>query len=400
MKKTINVNISGVRFTIDEDACQMLNDYLEALNKAFSKNDDASELMEDIEMRIAELMCGRQGGAEAIITLNDVETVIARMGKPDELVEGIEEVDADGEKVEEVRVESMTPPLPPKVKKRLFRSATNRYIGGVCAGLATYFGMDPTLLRLITVALCFLSFGNVVLVYLILWVVLPEATTPLDRLEMEGRPITMENIGDSIRNQFDKIRPVNESGGLGNAIARFCAILMKIVLVICALLAMPVLLFGLFILIICISALIASFFGGGFGSGTLTDIPMFENIARWGIVCAISWVVVVGIPLLFFVINVFSKNRSLLYINQRWKNTVIILWVIGAIMAGISTRVVYKRMKHLDKEKIERILQNKEEVSADAEKIDVIVKDSTESEHQDTVMMITQPSPSKKKSVD
>ncbi|MDE6028104.1 MAG: PspC domain-containing protein [Muribaculaceae bacterium] len=207
MKITYNINLDGRVFTIDEDAYRLLDDYLETLKHAFN-NSENKEIVADIEARISEVFFINQEEGKSVVTLQDVEAVITRIGHPEELIEEVDEtVVEEGEKVE-VKVESVLPPPPPiqapKPVKRLYRDSSNGMIGGVCAGLAEYLNVDVTWVRLIAVALCFVSLSTLALAYLILWIVLPNAETPYQRMQMSGESPTLQNIGQSVNNFFKR----------------------------------------------------------------------------------------------------------------------------------------------------------------------------------------------------
>ena len=118
MKKTFNINISGYVFTIDEDAYELLRNYLDTLHNVFSNETDNAELVADLELRMAELLGVVTEGGAKVITIRNVEELISRMGRPEELVETEEEIHiapGSGTTEETVRqtVEDMTPPPPP-----------------------------------------------------------------------------------------------------------------------------------------------------------------------------------------------------------------------------------------------------------------------------------------------
>lgn len=108
MKKTFNINVAGFPFTIDDDAYTLLSDYLDTIEHAFAKQDDSRELVNDIESRIAELLLEQTSSGSAIVTAQDVEQVIRRVGQPEEMIEEDETISIDSEKME--YKETVTPP--------------------------------------------------------------------------------------------------------------------------------------------------------------------------------------------------------------------------------------------------------------------------------------------------
>ena len=173
MNKTISISLAGFSFIIEEQAYEKLNAYLQALRNSLEK-DEADEVMYDIEIRIAEIFRENLDKRE-VVNSDDVEKVIAQIGTP-EAIEGQSEENAGQETSQE------------KTKKELFRDMKRGKIAGVCAGLAQYFGMDISLMRIIWILVFIFSVGFVsVVAYVILWVVVPEAETASDFLKMQGR---------------------------------------------------------------------------------------------------------------------------------------------------------------------------------------------------------------------
>jgi phage shock protein PspC (stress-responsive transcriptional regulator) len=179
MKKNISINISGIIFHIEEDGYEKLKEYLESINKYFSTFDGSSEIIADIESRIAEIFLARLNEDKQVITLEDVASLIATMG-------GIQDFQA----VEEEAPTTTTSPgqeakeeAPPvsEPEKKLYRDKKRRLVGGVAAGIAHYFSIDPLWIRLIFIVLLFdvfltFSLSALVLIgYIVLWIVVPEA---------------------------------------------------------------------------------------------------------------------------------------------------------------------------------------------------------------------------------
>ena len=183
MNKTISISLAGFSFIIEEQAYEKLNNYLQALRNSLEK-DEADEVMYDIEIRIAEIFRENLDKRE-VVNSDDVEKVIAQIGTP-EAIEGQSEENAEQEIPQE------------KTKKELFRDMKRGKIAGVCAGLAQYFGMDISLMRIIWILVFIFSVGFVsVVAYVILWVVVPEAETASDFLKMQGRPINFDSLKEA-----------------------------------------------------------------------------------------------------------------------------------------------------------------------------------------------------------
>ncbi len=196
MKKTFTINISGTLFHIEEDAYEMLQQYLQKLKSHFGTEEDGIEILADIEARIAEIFIEKNPENKQVITLDRVEQVIAIMGKPEDFIED------EGDDEEERQELS-------KRKRRLYRDPEHRVFGGVCSGLSAYFNIDPVILRILFVVLLFLTyFAPVFLAYVVLWIAVPKAVTTAQRLEMRGQEATIKNIEKSIR---EEVREVKES---------------------------------------------------------------------------------------------------------------------------------------------------------------------------------------------
>lgn len=190
MKKTININLNGISFTLDEDAYQALEEYLNSIKTHFKNKEIGTEIIRDIEARIAELFQQYTGTGKQILSIDDVNKVKAQLGKPSDFD------DTEEENIHEAGNAGSY--------KRLYRDPKDRIIGGVCSGLGAYFHIDPVWVRIIFV-IATIS-GVSPLVYLILWIIMPPARTTSERLEMRGEPVNISNIEKIIREEFNGIR--------------------------------------------------------------------------------------------------------------------------------------------------------------------------------------------------
>jgi phage shock protein PspC (stress-responsive transcriptional regulator) len=155
MKQTYNVNIGGRAYNIDNDAYELLDRYLNDISSRLSDTD--VESMEDIEARVADIFDEKISSQMQVVTIEMVRRAMAIIGRPDTF---------GGQK----RGFSYQDPNQPK---RLYRSTTNRVIGGVCGGLAKYFNIDANLMRALAAILLFLTFFACFVVYIIMWIVIP-----------------------------------------------------------------------------------------------------------------------------------------------------------------------------------------------------------------------------------
>lgn len=190
MKLTVNINLGGYAFNMDEDAYERLRQYLKTIEREFSGESSSAEIISDIEGRVAELFKMRLTVYKQVINMRDVMEVMEILGSP-ELISG------SGSAESEPRTASSS--------RRIYRDPDRRIFGGVCAGLAAYLNMDALIIRIIFVIL-FLAGGFGILIYLVLWVVLPEARTTAQKLEMRGDPVNIENIKESVKREFDTVK--------------------------------------------------------------------------------------------------------------------------------------------------------------------------------------------------
>jgi phage shock protein PspC (stress-responsive transcriptional regulator) len=198
MNKVINININGLVFYIDEEAFEILNTYLNALKRHFSTEEGGDEILADIESRIAEMLTERLKNRNEVVAIGDVQTVIAAMGQPEQM--------ADSESGAKTASEQKSNSYSFEPGKRMYRDPDHKIIGGVCSGISEYLGLDPTWIRLIFVLAVFLGFGSGLLVYAVLWIILPEAKTPSEKLEMRGERVNISNIEKTVKENIDVIK--------------------------------------------------------------------------------------------------------------------------------------------------------------------------------------------------
>ena len=264
MKKNISINISGIIFHIEEDGYENLRKYLDSINKYFSSFEDSSEIMADIESRIAEIFLTKLNEGKQVITNENVTSLITTMGSVSDFKAAEEQSDqpagekqqtsnaGDGQKrytapkqlqrdqkrkilggvcsglgsylnVDPVWIRLLFAILTiaygitlivyiimwivvpgsydldePEVTKKMFRDSERKVISGVSGGVASFLGIDIIIVRLLFVALTFLG-GFGLLIYIVLWVVLPEARTLTDKMQMQGEAVTLSNIESTIK---------------------------------------------------------------------------------------------------------------------------------------------------------------------------------------------------------
>lgn len=198
MNKTININLGGYAFTIDEDAYDTANNYLNTLTKHFGGSEGAAEILQDIESRMGELI-NRNKGTRTIVNKIDILETIAVLGTPEEL----KDVDFSESKSKDKA--SATNSFQLKTGKRLFRDPDDKVVGGVCSGLASYFGIQDAVWVRVAFALLTLAGGASALIYFVLWAIVPEAKTVSDRLEMMGEPTNVNNIARMVKEELEDL---------------------------------------------------------------------------------------------------------------------------------------------------------------------------------------------------
>ena len=187
MNKTININLGGLIFHIDQDAFEILNRYLNTLKNHFKNEEGGDEILKDIEGRIAELFTKKLEKKE-IISITDVNEVIRTMGNPSDYDE-----DFNNEEKTDYNKDLLK-----NKRRRFFRDEDERMIGGVCSGLAQSFEQNIFIIRMIFLGLLFIIGPGAPFLYIMFWIALPSAKTTSEKLEMKGEKVTVKNI----KNEF------------------------------------------------------------------------------------------------------------------------------------------------------------------------------------------------------
>lgn len=190
MKITVSINLGGYSFNIDEDAYAELKRYLKNLELHFAGEESSSEILSDIESRMSELFRAKLTTYKQVINIEDVNQIIKVLGTPEDIS------DSEGPST---RDKFSSPGY-----HRMYRDPDHRVIGGVCAGMAAYWNLELWLVRIIFFILALMGVG--ILIYLILYIVLPEAKTTAEKIEMKGNPVNIHNIKDSVKKEFETVR--------------------------------------------------------------------------------------------------------------------------------------------------------------------------------------------------
>lgn len=348
MKKTLTVNLGGTVFHIDEDAYQLLDKYLANLRIHFRKEEGSDEIMNDFEMRISELLNERVKLGYEVITIVQVEEIIKRMGRPEEIFDG-EQTDTSQEEYKAKTETTQTG------NKRLFRNPDDRILGGVAGGIAAYMGWDPTAVRLALILLMFL-WGVIIPIYFVLWLVVPMAQTAAEKLQMKGEVINIENIGKTVTDGFERVsnnvndyinsgKPRTTLQKIGDGFVSIFGSIIKVLGVLLAIVLLPPVFFTLFILVIVLIAIVIGLLGGGIGllsgGAALGFLPFmdwgsFSTFPEAGLVVAtIASILIIGIPLLaiIYVICIQLFKWKPMANGAKW--TLLILWLVSFIVFAI-----------------------------------------------------------------
>ena len=336
MKKTLTVNLGGTVFHIDEDAYRLLDNYLSNLKIHFRKEAGADEIIDDIERRISELFAEKLTAGSQVITITDVEEVIARMGKP-------EDMEAENDSEPSVGNATRT-----TIHRRLYRNPDDKLLGGVISGMAAYLGWDVTLLRLLLLVVLICGVGTLIPVYIVCWLVIPEARTAAEKLSMRGEAVTVENIGKTVTDGFEKVangvndymksdKPRTFLQKLGDALVMVAGWFFKICLVIFAIICSPLLcVFGVVFVALLFAAVMVAIGGG---AALISMFPTFDVILPTSplsaIVMYIAGILLVGIPLVSLVWAIFSQIFKWQPMASGLKWTLVILWIVSAAVFGI-----------------------------------------------------------------
>lgn len=191
MKEITRIHLAKTPYDIELDAKEVLQKYLSEIKQMMGSEDT----MYEIEARMVELLGERGVQSNGIITMSDVEDLRSKMGLPKEF--------SDSESTEDSQVD-LTPSNSPA--KRLMRDTDNAIFGGVCAGIAAYWSINPLWVRLLFIISPFITFGTALLVYIIIWISLPEAKTAAEKLQMRGEPVTLDSLKKAANNSESKYR--------------------------------------------------------------------------------------------------------------------------------------------------------------------------------------------------
>lgn len=345
MKKNITINLLGSLYAIDEDAYELLNQYLNNMKRYFARKEDGAEIADDIEHRIAELLADLKAQGVEAITIEHIEDIIKRIGNPEEM--------DDEEWNENPEENTASAPEPgQRVGKKLFRNPDDKMLSGVTSGIAAFFGLDTLLCRILMVLFALITKGVMIPIYLLMWLIMPEARTPEERLMMQGKPVNMNNLRDEI------IKGTKQAGAfisaestkskarsIAGTLLNIAVTLFKICMAITAGIVMLFLVLGLITAVCFIGiAIYASI--AGFGTLvaanvapevllTLNSLPTPAHVCFW--IAAVTLIVVLSISIytaFHLAARLFGKTQPM---NSRQSWTLGITWTVALILFIIFT---------------------------------------------------------------
>ena len=252
MKEITRIHLAKTPFSVEVDAKKSLEKYLNLIQKNMHAEPEA---MQEIEARMVELLAERGVAKDGVIGNDDVLAIQKQMGEPRDFSDGSDNAETDVDVDDEVLGNS---------SKQLMRDTEHGLIGGVCAGVAAYFGVNPLWIRLIAIFSPFITFGTAVLIYIVMWLSIPEARTASDKLRMRGEPVTLDalkrlSIDDSTKKQ---------AASTAAKIFRF--------------------LLGIILAMIAFGLLVALLVGGVFGFGAVAALNGFTAQSwAWGLLCCL-----------------------------------------------------------------------------------------------------------------
>lgn len=354
--------MSGIIFHIDDNAYEQLNTYLNTIRGYFKNTEGGDEIMADIEARIAEMFQQRVGNTKQVILIKDVEEIIAVMGKPESYILDDDSPNNDQQKHAEPKY---TEERIKNKNRRVFRDGDDKVLGGVCSGIASYFNVDPLWVR-IAFAIAFFGFGSGFLIYVLLWIIIPEAKTTTEKLEMRGENVNISNIEKTIRDEMDDLKNrYDKDGHLQQNLRSSVQKVVDFVLMILTFLAKAFLKilggFLIFIGVIFLIGLTGMFFGSdaiiNITSEGVSEISMhyifntFFNSGSEIIQAKIGLGLLVLIPVLMVIYSGVKIVFKLKQKNRLLKGIALGLWTIGLVL---SIMTVYSVSKEFSQKAIEK----------------------------------------------
>lgn len=249
MKKNITINLAGQLFAIDEDAYELLLNYTETLRRYYRRQPEGEEVVDDIEARIAELFGELLAQGYNAITIEHVQNIIQRIGRIEDITDGGDSTEhgahAEGGNSDHLGAAGAAQAMGEGVRgawnkvrsgKRFYRDTENKMLGGVLAGCSKYFGGDVVIWRIIFLCLMLLPLpfvgectGTLVIIYLIMAIIAPAASTPEERLKMRGKKVNPQNLAEEVSRESTNSTSNAARAQRRQTINIICAILLFLV---------------------------------------------------------------------------------------------------------------------------------------------------------------------------
>ncbi|PAM94123.1 hypothetical protein B4N84_13665 [Flavobacterium sp. IR1] len=339
MNKTVNINLGGMFFHIDEDAYLKLTRYFDAIKRSLNNSSGQDEIIKDIEMRVSELLTEKQISDKHVVGVKDVDEVIAVMGQPEDYI--IEDDEKPNQSFDNGT----------RKHKKLYRDKEKGMIGGVATGLGHYFGIDAVWIKIIFLIFVFAGFGTGILAYFVLWVVTPEAITTSEKLEMTGEPVTISNIEKKVREEIESLSDRFKNAdydamgnqvksGAGRISSSFGDFIMTIFKIFAKFLGVILIMSGITVLILLLIGVFT------LGTNVFVDFPWqnfveagnFTEYPIWTF--GLLMLFAVGIPFFFLTLLGFKLlSPNLKSIGNITKYTLLAIWIIAiAILISIGIK--------------------------------------------------------------
>ena len=339
MKKVINITLGSIVFAIDEDAYGALASYLEQIKSNLKNGDDTKEIIDDVEIAIAEKFIARKRSEKMAVTVLDVEAVIGEMGSPVEFGEG-EEVDSAPQQTAAPKESAAEP------KKRLYRDPDNAIVAGIASGIANYFDIDPVIVRLIFVISIFFN-GLGLLAYIILWLGVPVAQTTADKYAMRGERVTLRDISERVKKNLDDIEQFDYSktkgvwytlrGFLDKLFQILGSVLTFIISVLRYVVGIGVILAGAFGTAGLVAAYSVILLSEKVMFGAEVQ-QVFETLqgSALGITALVSLFITIAIPLIVAIVVGVSLLAKRNYFTVQKTVTLGVLWIVAGVLAATT----------------------------------------------------------------
>lgn len=405
MKKNITINLYGTLYAIDEDACQLLEQYLDNMRKYFSQRDGGEEITDDIEHRVAELLAELRASGQQAVSINHVQDIIRRIGNPEQMDD---DAQANGEASQQ-----MPPPYDNDAAstnaqggaagkpadqegekkswftgRKLYRDPQDQLLGGVMSGVCQYFGgTDPLPWRILMVILALFSFSTIGIIYLVAWAIIPAARTAEERLQMRGAPVNPQTLNDELMraahaatNAFNSPSVQQKARSLGGtlmSIIVFCAKVLAIFLLGCG--------------IMCIFCVMCVTIAGCFESmhpedldyDSLGSLIHYTPLIGWtSMLALLSGLVTITIPFVVLVRGLIKSPEHTPSLTTRTRATLLLAFLLSLVCCIVATAFTGIEVKHAKEVLRKEYVKTHPELDDDGEDmVDYVISDSVAEEN-------------------